>query len=75
MGYKPVFTNQKTSLKENCIQNNCLASEFDNVFYDASKTRYIRSGVNLFFNSFNNDLKQARTVSDHVPVYFEFNLN
>jgi endonuclease/exonuclease/phosphatase family metal-dependent hydrolase len=33
MGYKPVLTNQKTSLRHDCINCDCLASEFDNIFY------------------------------------------
>ncbi|MEP6952193.1 MAG: endonuclease/exonuclease/phosphatase family protein, partial [Ginsengibacter sp.] len=37
MGYKPSFTGQKTSLKEKYVNNDCLASEFDNMFYNASK--------------------------------------
>ncbi len=73
MGYRPVLINQKTSLKENCIQNNCLASEFDNIFYNTSTIKYIKSGAVFFFNSFNEDLKLARNISDHIPIYFEFN--
>lgn len=75
MGYKPALINQKTSLKENCVQNNCLASEFDNVFFNTGRTQYLSAGPVLFFNRFNNDLQRARTVSDHVPVIFRFNLN
>src|SRR6478736_7020572 len=33
MGYKPILTGQKTSLKEECNNTDCLASEFDNMFY------------------------------------------
>lgn len=75
MGYKPIFTNQKTSLKEECVNNNCLASEYDNMFYSASKVKYSLSGIIPFFISFNNDLKVARKISDHVPIFFEFSLN
>jgi len=73
MGYKPIFTGQKTSLKQECINNECLASEFDNIFYNSAKVIFIKSGVIHFYNSF-HDLKEARKVSDHLPVYFEFNL-
>ncbi len=75
MGYKPIFTNQKTSLKEECVNNNCLASEYDNMFYNTSKVKYDLSGIIPFFTSFNNDLKAARKISDHVPIFFEFSLN
>ncbi len=75
MNYKPVFVNQKTSLKQKCMNDNCLASEFDNIFYNNSKVKYISSGIIHFFESFKNDLKLARKISDHVPIYFVFNLN
>jgi len=74
MGYKPIFTNQKTSLKEKYNSNSCLASEFDNMFYNTSAISFIKSGVILFYKSFSS-LKEARTVSDHIPIYFEFSLN
>jgi deoxyribonuclease-1-like protein len=74
IGYKAVFINQKTSLKEKYNGNNCLASEYDNVFYNASKIRYSKCGVIHFYKTFST-LKEARRVSDHVPIYFEFVLN
>ena len=74
MGYKPVFVNQKTSLKENYNRNECLASEYDNMFYKTSKINFEKSGVIHFYKSFAT-LKEARCVSDHLPVYFQFSLN
>ncbi|MEP7110608.1 MAG: endonuclease/exonuclease/phosphatase family protein [Ferruginibacter sp.] len=74
MGYRPIFTGQKTSLKQECINEECLASEFDNIFYDPAKINFIKSGIIPFFNSFTN-LKDARKVSDHVPIFFQFSLN
>src|SRR6266542_2224627 len=41
LGYKPIFTNQKTSLKEKSNGDNCLASEFDNMFYNAAAISFI----------------------------------
>ena len=38
MNYKPIFINQKTTLKETCVNNNCLASEFVNMFYNIYKS-------------------------------------
>jgi deoxyribonuclease-1-like protein len=73
MGYKPVFTGQKTSLKEQCTNDNCLASEFDNMFYNTSGISFIKSGVIVFYKSFAT-LKEARIVSDHIPIYFECSL-
>jgi deoxyribonuclease-1-like protein len=74
MGYKPIFTDQKTSLKQNCINNDCLASEFDNAFYNTSRVNLLKSGIINFHESF-IDLKSARKVSDHVPIFFQFSLN
>jgi endonuclease/exonuclease/phosphatase family metal-dependent hydrolase len=71
MGYKPIITNQKTSLKQKCINGNCLASEFDNVFYNSSKITNSNSGIILFYKNFNS-LREARMISDHIPIWFEF---
>lgn len=72
MGYVPVFQNQKTSLKKECTKGNCLASEFDNIFY-SPKVSVHRFGVISFYDSFPT-LKEARTVSDHIPVWMEFSV-
>lgn len=74
MGYQPIFTGQKTSLKMKPVNNECLASEFDNIFYNTKKVRFINSGVIRFYNSFIS-LKDARTVSDHIPIWIQFSLN
>ena len=74
MGYKPTLIHQKTSLRQKCINDDCLASEYDNFFFNSSKISFIKSGVILFYKSFQT-LKVARTVSDHVPIYFQFSLN
>ena len=73
-GYKPVLVGQKTSLKTTCIEGDCLASEFDNIFYNESKVKFIKSGIILFYEKFKS-FEEARLLSDHVPVYFEFSLN
>lgn len=74
MGYKPILVGQKTSLKETCLNNECLSSEYDNMFYNASKVTLIKSGAVLFYESFST-LNEARVISDHIPVYFQFSLN
>lgn len=73
-GYKPVLIGQKTSLKITCIEDDCLASEYDNIFYNASKIKFIKSGVILFYKDIKT-FEEARLISDHVPIYFEFSLN
>ena len=72
IGYIQVFQNQKTSLKKECTRGNCLASEFDNIFY-SPKLSVHRFGVIPFYDSFAT-LKEARTVSDHIPIWFEFSV-
>lgn len=73
MGYLPALTNQKTSLRQTCINDDCLASEFDNFFYNSEKIAFASAGIIPFYNSFTN-LKEARNVSDHVPVTFLFSV-
>jgi len=70
-GYSTILENQKTSLKQKCQNNNCLASEFDNIFYKTSFLTYINSGIVSFFKQFNS-LQEARKISDHIPIWFEF---
>lgn len=71
MGYQAVLVNQKTSLKKKCKNGNCLASEFDNMFYNAAKTKVSHAGILSFFKNFES-LEAARTISDHIPIWAEF---
>lgn len=73
-GYPAAFSNQKTSLRQKCINGDCLASEYDNFFYHQLKLNCIYAGVVHFYTSF-PDFKEARKVSDHLPVYMKFSLN
>lgn len=70
-GYSPIFTNQKTSLKRACKNNKCLASEYDNVFYNTYKVAKINSGIIPFYRDYNS-LQEARKISDHIPIWLEF---
>lgn len=74
LGYLPIFINQKTSLKKECKANDCLASEFDNIWYNTSKISVITSKVIHFYESFQS-LYEARKISDHIPIVFEFTIN
>ena len=74
MGYQSILVNQKTSLKQECKNGKCLASEFDNMYYKTSKIKTINSGIIPFYKNFNS-LKEARIISDHIPIWFEFSLN
>jgi len=74
MGYQSVLINQKTSLKKECKNGNCLASEFDNIFYNTMKIKVLNLGVVSFYKNFNS-LQEARTISDHIPIWLEFSVN
>lgn len=74
MGYLPIFVNQKTSLKKECKENGCLASEFDNIWFSKNKIEVVTSKVILFYNLFPS-LVEARNISDHIPITMEFNIN
>lgn len=72
IGYKPALVGQKTTLRSKCIQNDCLASEFDNFFYLPQNTKFIKSGVVHFYRSFSS-LEIARKITDHIPIYLILN--
>lgn len=73
MGYQSVFVNQKTSLKSECKKEVCLASEFDNIFYHSSKIKVLNFKPVLFYEAFAS-LKQAKYISDHIPITMQFSI-
>lgn len=74
MGYSSALTGQKTSLRQTCLNNDCLASELDNFYFKRSVFKYHSSGIIPFYQAF-TDHKEARLISDHVPIFFKFSLN
>lgn len=70
MGYASVFVKQKTTLKKKCKNAVCLASEFDNIWYNTSKISIKNPKVIHFYTSFEN-LAAARKISDHIPLATE----
>lgn len=73
MGYAPALVGQKTSLKQSCVNDQCLASEYDNFFYKKDLYNLQGVGIIAFYKSF-ADLKEARKISDHVPIFLELAL-
>jgi endonuclease/exonuclease/phosphatase family metal-dependent hydrolase len=71
IGYKPVLTAQKTTMKMHCVAGVCLANEYDNIFYNSNSTQMLNSGVVLFYEGF-PDMVAARRISDHIPIWAEF---
>ena len=74
MGYKSILVNQKTSLRQKCYNNDCLASEYDTMFYNSIKINRLQSGIIPFYKSFLS-VKEARKISDHLPIWSTFQLN
>lgn len=70
MNFKPVLKGQKTTIKMECMGAQCLASEYDNIFYNSNNARVISSGVVCFFKAF-PDMISARRISDHIPIWVE----
>ena len=74
MGYQAAFVSQKTTMKMECIGADCLASELDNIFFNTHTTQILSSGVILFYKSF-PDMVRARSISDHIPIWAEFDFS
>ena len=72
LGYKSAFQNQKTSLKKECVNGNCLASEFDSMWYNTKTISVTNAKALLFYVSFST-LREAREISDHIPITVELN--
>lgn len=73
-GYRSVLQNQKTSMKMKCVDGECLASEFDNIFYNFLKVKLLDAGIIHFYKSY-PDMVSARRISDHIPVWAELDLD
>lgn len=74
MGYATILSNQKTSLKQKCKGNDCLASEYDNMFFNSKRNSTLKAGIVPFHTAFTT-LKEARTISDHLPIWSVFKIN
>ena len=55
------------------ILSNIYLKEFDNIFYNREKIVAISAGIIPFYKSFES-LQTALMISDHVPIYFEFEI-
>lgn len=72
-GYIPTLLNCKTTLKQKLKGTECLASAYDNIFYNNGAFNVISSGAIPFYKDF-EELTQARKISDHLPIYCEFTI-
>lgn len=71
MGYLPVSPGQKTSLRQRCLQEDCLASEYDHLFVPRQWWNLGKAGVVHFYRNY--PFLEARNISDHCPVWAEIN--
>lgn len=69
-GYIPALKNQKTTMKMECVAGECLASAFDNIFYNSKDIELMNFGVVLIYENFPT-MKAVRRISDHIPVWAE----
>jgi endonuclease/exonuclease/phosphatase family metal-dependent hydrolase len=72
LGYRAVLDDQPTSLgrTRDPGPNGHLASEYDNIFVATGPLRAARGGVIDFTDRFSS-LKEARSLSDHLPVFVD----
>ena len=70
LGYAAVLDDQPTSLRRKRRDGPAghLANEYDNIFYETTPFGSMRGGVLDFTPRFST-LKEARSLSDHLPVY------
>lgn len=73
-GYSPALEGKKTTLRQKCLNDGCLASEYDNFFFRPDQVKLRKAGVVHFYESF-ADVKKAREISDHLPVFVEVELS
>lgn len=73
-GFLPCLICTRTTLKTKCDEKGCLASEYDNLFYDPKKVKAVAAEAIQFQTAFSNVLA-ARRVSDHLPLSFMFSLD
>lgn len=73
MGYFPVFIGQKTTLRQRCLNGDCLASEFDNIYYRPAKISLKAAGIVHFYRLL-PDIVQSRRISDHIPIFAVYEL-
>ncbi|WP_162903173.1 endonuclease/exonuclease/phosphatase family protein [Taibaiella koreensis] len=69
--FLPALSGQPTTLKQACRNGNCLASEYDNIFYSTAMFALVKAGIVSFPSTYQWNMTIARKISDHLPVYAE----
>lgn len=70
-GFETALENSPTTLKQKCTEEGIYVNHaIDNIFYNKSVFQCTKSGRIDFVGNCEN-LKEARGISDHLPVYME----
>lgn len=72
-GFVSALSGIKTTIKMKPKKGEKFAHDYDNIFYEKSDMICLHSGIMDFTNSFQT-LKEARAISDHLPVYMNLNI-
>ncbi|TLP79760.1 endonuclease/exonuclease/phosphatase family protein [Maribacter sp. ACAM166] len=72
LGYNASISNDRTTLKQGCDGNNYLNYAIDNIFYSKNITKVESSTID--FVRVCENLDDARTLSDHLPVVLRFSI-
>lgn len=71
LGFASVLIEAPTTLKRKCKEDNYYNYAIDNIFYPSQGFSLVESGRVDFVGDCGN-LEKARGISDHLPVYAEF---
>ena len=71
-GFKSALQNQRTTLKMKCKNGNYLSHPIDNVYFTPGITMVQAGSVDIVGSC--ESLKNAREISDHLPVFMEFKI-
>lgn len=70
LGFKSAVKNKKTTLKMSCKNGVYLNHSIDNIYYNSAEVKFVNSDHLDFVKTCDN-LKYARMLSDHLPVFLE----
>ena len=73
-GFKSALQNAPTTLKRKCKNGSYLNHSIDNIYYNAKRFQLINNG-RVDFVGYCENLINARSISDHLPVFLEVNLD
>lgn len=73
VGFKNALSNQLTTLKWKCKNGDYLSRAIDNIYFLPGITK-LQAGSMDFVQDCAN-LKRAREISDHLPIFIEFQID